>query len=349
MTPTGTGKGTALCRSRRRYLSAGDLRNGRFAEDVLASERLVSVLMVTYRPDEGTFAKCIASVAAQTHRPLELILADNCSHGAVVPKVVESIRSPAGTALNATVSYLALKASQAPRCLVLNPDKELEPRAVSELVAAADSDPDIIGVAPKVKLLAFPSISDSVGIDFAWSGDASQRGLGQIDLGQFDEPEFVPGVTMGASMIRRDAFDETRVGSLDERFFMFFEDVDWSYRAAMQGEVFRSVPSAVVFHFGSASARTKAFNCRRHSKSTLRGYRRGGKWTSTSKPKMPVEICVVALWTSRSAQGERRWDAIEFNLPQTTPRGCGESRTSVYGDRLRRCRSARLRSKGWRP
>jgi GT2 family glycosyltransferase len=154
---------------------------------------------------------------------------------------------------------VALDAAAGPLCLLLNPDAELEPAAADALVTCATQHPEVVGFAPKVKLLAYPDIIDSVGIEFSWNGDASQRGLGQPDLGQFDRVEPIPGVTMGAAMIRRTAFANNRVGRLDERFFMFFEDVDWSMRAAVYGERFLTVPNAVVHHAGSESVQQRSF------------------------------------------------------------------------------------------
>jgi GT2 family glycosyltransferase len=52
-------------------------------------------------------------------------------------------------------------------------------------------------------------------------------------------------------MYRRSALEQ--VGPFDEDFFAFFEDVDWSLRAQVAGFQCRYVPSAVVYHMGSAT------------------------------------------------------------------------------------------------
>ena len=43
------------------------------------------------------------------------------------------------------------------------------------------------------------------------------------------------------------------VGDFDEDFFAFYEDVDWNLRAQLAGFTCRYVPSAVVYHMGSAT------------------------------------------------------------------------------------------------
>jgi GT2 family glycosyltransferase len=235
---------------------------------------LVSVLVVTFNPDEGSLKRCLASVACQTHDNLELILVDNGSSGLPGARLLETVQAAAGDSLPtkfhrqgtntgfAHAMNIAVGAASGSLCLLLNPDTELEPGAVAALVARASQHPEAVGFAPKVKLLAYPDIIDSVGIEFSLGGDAAQRGLGQVDLGQFDAPEPVMGLTLGAALIRRTAFADDEVGRLDERFFMFFEDVDWSMRAGLYGKQFLAVPEAVVLHAGSESVRQRPFNWR---------------------------------------------------------------------------------------
>jgi hypothetical protein len=104
-------------------------------------------------------------------------------------------------------------------------------------------------------LQGYEGILDSVGIDLLLGSEGSQRGLGEPDVGQFDVEERIAGLCFAAALIRRSAFLDESVGGLDDRFFMFYEDVDWSMRASLQGETFWSVPSAHVQHVHSASTR----------------------------------------------------------------------------------------------
>ena len=53
-------------------------------------------------------------------------------------------------------------------------------------------------------------------------------------------------------MARRDAFEE--VGLLDERFFIYKEDVDWCKRFADAGWAVRFYPEAGAIHYGGASS-----------------------------------------------------------------------------------------------
>jgi GT2 family glycosyltransferase len=139
--------------------------------------------------------------------------------------------------------------------LLLNPDAVLDSSAIGALLAAAGRHPEAIGFSPKVMLQGYEGILDSVGIDLLLGSEGSQRGLGEPDVGQFDVEERIAGLCFAAALIRRSAFLDESVGGLDDRFFMFYEDVDWSMRASLQGETFWSVPSAHVQHVHSASTR----------------------------------------------------------------------------------------------
>jgi GT2 family glycosyltransferase len=55
-------------------------------------------------------------------------------------------------------------------------------------------------------------------------------------------------------VFRRDAFE--RVGMLDERYFMYYEDVDWALRSYLSGHTTVFVPDAVAHHEHAASTRS---------------------------------------------------------------------------------------------
>ncbi|MGH7611271.1 MAG: glycosyltransferase family 2 protein [Candidatus Dormibacteria bacterium] len=227
---------------------------------------LVSVLVVTYEPDLVLLEECLQSVAqAAAEVCLELVVVDN------------SDQEPARAVLErATHGAYALHARYAPQrrnlgyaaatnaglalcrgelVLLLNPDARLSCGALPRLVEAAKRRPEAAGFAPKILLSDPGVVLDSVGMVLHPDGPGAQRGLGQADIGQYDLEEKVPGPCFAAALIRRRAFEPDRVGLLDRRYFMFYEDVDWSQRAQVLGESFWTVPKAVVLHFHSATTR----------------------------------------------------------------------------------------------
>lgn len=260
----------------------------------------VSAVVVTYRPDPEMLRTCLDSLLGSSGRPQELVIVDNSPDPAPVERLTRelvSAREATGVRVRllpqarnlgyAAATNRGIRASSAELVLLLNPDARLAPLALRELTAAAASHPGFLGFAPKV-LLSFPApVIDSVGMSFGRGAEGSQRGLGQADAGQYDRPEVVAGLCFSAALIRRGAFSAGRVGELDERYFMFYEDVDWSLRAALLGERFRTVPSAEVVHFHSASTRSLGGGFK------LRLIQRNLIWTAVKNLEAPAALRVL--------------------------------------------------------
>jgi GT2 family glycosyltransferase len=134
---------------------------------------------------------------------------------------------------------------------LLNNDLELDPGALGALVEAMDADPEAGSAAPKLCDFRERGVIDGAGDLFLWRGHGHRRGHGERDRGQYDQPGEIFGACGGASVYRRVALQS--VGGFDESFGAYFEDVDWSLRAQLAGWRCRYVPSAVVFHMGSAT------------------------------------------------------------------------------------------------
>ena len=139
--------------------------------------------------------------------------------------------------------------------LVLNFDIRLLPGAVAAMVAVGESHPRVAAVAPKILLHDYPGHLDALGTQVHPGFLASNRGIGQPDLGQFDAVEPVMGACFGAALIRRCAWEE--VGALWEPYFLYYEDVDWCWRARLRGWLLLSCPEAGVIHRHSWLLRDK--------------------------------------------------------------------------------------------
>jgi GT2 family glycosyltransferase len=225
----------------------------------------VSVVVVTYDPAPEMLGECLDSLARSAAAPREVVVVDNSRQHDAVEKLVRrtlpSALGPIFLPQTSNLGYAAatnagVAASSAELVLLLNPDAALEPAALAELCEAASARPETLGFAPKIRLSDPGVVIDSVGMAIGRDGVGVQRGLGQADLGQYDRPERVAGVCFAAALVRRRGFAPQSVGALDERYFMYYEDVDWSMRAAIMGEEFRTVPRAVVRHLHSGSTRS---------------------------------------------------------------------------------------------
>jgi GT2 family glycosyltransferase len=129
--------------------------------------------------------------------------------------------------------------------LVLNDDTELAESAVVRMVAVMDADPHLGAVVPEVvdgagrtaaTRLAYPTLRRSL----------------RYDLTGVGEPEDEEGWLQGCCLLLRVAA-LADVGLFDERFFLFYEDVDLSRRLTAAGWTLGTCARAVVVHTGHAS------------------------------------------------------------------------------------------------
>jgi GT2 family glycosyltransferase len=221
-------------------------------------------VVLSYEPEAKHLTRCVASLRASTYRHIEVVLVDNGSRNGVCAQVaaqhpeVKFVPLPRNTGFSGGINR-GVEGASGSLVFLVNPDAEVEPDTITTLVDAARRRPDAVGFAPKMLFSHDHDLIDSVGTAIDDMGAAFNRGIGQFDIGQYDWEEPVMGACFGAAMIRREAFLPHRVGMLDERFFLYYEDVDWCLRATLLGEHFWSVPAARVYHVHSATTRLQAY------------------------------------------------------------------------------------------
>lgn len=218
------------------------------------SSSLVSAVIVGYNSQEW-FEECLESLFAQTYSPLEIIVVDNASSDDSVEWLKANYPGVKLLCLETTRSLAyainqGVAAAIGSHFLILNPDVRLEPDAVSQMVAVAQSDPLTAAVAAKLKFGWAPAFLNGLGNRVQTSSWGTDNAIGYLDLGQFDTWSEVPSACFAASLIPRTAWEA--VGSVDEGFPLYYEDSEWSYRARMLGYTVRLAPQAVIYHaFGS--------------------------------------------------------------------------------------------------
>lgn len=81
---------------------------------------------------------------------------------------------------------------------------------------------------------------------------ASHRGVDEVDKGQYDTEMETPFIT-GCSMAVRASLVE-KIGALDDKYYLYLEDLDWCLR--IQGAGYRTLyyPMSVVWHVNAGSS-----------------------------------------------------------------------------------------------
>jgi GT2 family glycosyltransferase len=94
-------------------------------------------------------------------------------------------------------------------------------------------------------------IVNNVGSVIIEGGYGADRGFLEPDDGQYDAPAEVFAWCGGSVLFRPDYLAD--VGLFDERFFLYYEDTDLSWRGRSRGWRYRYVPDARVRHIHAAS------------------------------------------------------------------------------------------------
>jgi GT2 family glycosyltransferase len=81
---------------------------------------------------------------------------------------------------------------------------------------------------------------------------ASHRGVDEVDHGQYDTEEETQFITGCSMMIRASVFD--RIGMLDDRYYLYLEDLDYCVCAKNAGFSLRYVPSSILWHVNAGSS-----------------------------------------------------------------------------------------------
>lgn len=80
---------------------------------------------------------------------------------------------------------------------------------------------------------------------------ASHRGVDEVDVGQYDQPIDTSFVTGCSMMIARGVIEA--VGYLDDKFFLYLEDFDYSLRVKRAGFRVMYCPKSILWHINAGS------------------------------------------------------------------------------------------------
>lgn len=127
----------------------------------------------------------------------------------------------------------------------VNPDTQAEPDWLCELVRPLVVDPAIGLTTSKIVLIDNPEVINTCGNDLTLTGIATCRLAGEA-AGKVVADEDVVAVSGAACAIWKDLF--FRLGGFDERFWMYLEDTDLSWRARLAGYRCRLAARSIVAH-----------------------------------------------------------------------------------------------------
>jgi GT2 family glycosyltransferase len=215
----------------------------------------LTVVLPNYNGRE-LLEEMLPSVVRQTLKPADIVVVDDCSDDDSVDYLrsewpqVRVVRLPVRSGVTAALNA-CLHAAQTELVGLFNNDMQLAPDCLHELVGELDRHREVGSVTPKMLDFVDRSLLDGAGDLLSWRGGGMRRGHEERDTGQYDRALDVFGPCGGAALYRRTSLQA--VGDFDEDYFAYYEDIDWAFRAQLLGIGCRYVPTAVLFHRGSAT------------------------------------------------------------------------------------------------
>ena len=215
----------------------------------------VTAVVVVHDTTAPRLQRCLQSVRSSTDVTVEVLVVDNASPRPVDAPLADRVLTRSTNGGFAAGVNDGVRAAAHPWIVVLNDDAVVAPDAIRRCVDALEASGDVaVAASPKVLFAGVePPTIDSCGIVVRPSGEAFSAGAGQPDIGQFDDDREVMGPCMSAAVFRAAAF--RNVGLLDERYFLYYEDVDWALRCHLAGLRTLFVPDALAWHEHAASTR----------------------------------------------------------------------------------------------
>ncbi|HOG48751.1 MAG TPA: glycosyltransferase family 2 protein [Anaerolineae bacterium] len=240
----------------------------------------LAIVIVNYNTRD-LLRDCLASIqASRIEGRCAVYVVDNHSSDgsaamvrAEFPNVLvteQATNSGYATANNVGLRAAGFAGGVAPRyALLLNPDTLLEPEALAQMLAFMEAYPEAGAAGPKLVRQdgsldracrrSFPSPESAFyrlsGLSrlFPRHPRFGRYNLGYLDPGQLAEVDSL----VGAFMLMRGAVLE-EVGLLDERFFMYGEDIDLCYRIKERGYKVYYNPAVTVLHYKGAASRQRS-------------------------------------------------------------------------------------------
>jgi GT2 family glycosyltransferase/glycosyltransferase involved in cell wall biosynthesis len=221
----------------------------------------LSVIVVNFRGADDTIT-CLRALRTELDYPadrLQLVCVENASGDDSARRIRAAVPGVTLVESQANLGFaggcnLGAQHATGEVIALLNNDARPDRAWATSAVAVLRADPTVAAVASRVLDWDGERV-DYVDAGLTWFGmgykpDAG-RPLSELTTDRHETPRDVLFATGAAMFVRADVFAE--VGGFDERFFMFYEDVDLGWRLNLRGWRVRYEPASLAYHRHHAS------------------------------------------------------------------------------------------------
>jgi GT2 family glycosyltransferase len=277
----------------------------------------VAIIVLTWNQRDLTL-DCLASLAAMDYAVdrLHIIVVDNGSKDSTATAVRESFpqvtvlenSNNLGFAEGNNVGIRRALEANPDYIMLLNNDTTVEPDMLQQLLRVIEPDSTVGIVGPKMLYFDRFDTIWCAGSMINWNtGETVRLQAEQPDQSAADAVRPVDFITACAILLRREVID--RIGLLDPRFFIYYEETDWCARASEAGWRILYVPRARLYHKVSAAMGTTSpatdYYMVRNSFLFLSKHRTGLKRLTTLVKTGYRHSLAIAAFTVKSHNGRR--------------------------------------------
>ncbi len=195
--------------------------------------------------------------------------------------------------------------------LLLNSDTIVRPGALRALLDAATTHPEAGIIGPRLEWLDGESqrscFRDAGPLDefvAAAATGAVSRVLGRdsVALPVQDEPGLAENVSFACALIRRDVFEQ--IGLLDENYYLYFDDVDFCWRARKAGWKVLYWPASRVVHLMGRSNPMESLAAQRKPRPGYY-YESRARYFAKRGGRLHLWLANLAWWAGRTISWSR--------------------------------------------
>ena len=225
-------------------------------------DKKTAIILLNWNSFECTM-DCIESLKAISNDDYDIILVDNNSEDhsgdklaaanldLIYLKLSDNRGFTGGN--NAGISYSLSHNYQ--YTLLLNNDTFVEPDFLDVLVSYLDENQGTGAIQPQIYFNHNRKLLWNGGSWFnPWTGNDYVEGTGKTSSKTSENIKQPDWLTGCALLIRNDVI--RKIGLLNESLFMYYEDVDYSFRIKKAGYSLIYYPKSVIYHIAGASTRT---------------------------------------------------------------------------------------------
>ncbi|MFD2934551.1 glycosyltransferase family 2 protein [Spirosoma flavum] len=219
---------------------------------------LISLITINYNQAVVT-CDLLESTRTLTYPRFEIIVVDNGSREDPTERIqqgnypnVKVLVSPENLGFSGG-NNLGIRQAKGDYIFLLNNDTIVTPDLLEQLLKPFFQNP-LVGVScPKIRYYDQPTIIQYAGYHplNEYTGQTWAVGLMEPDLGQYEQPGPTYFAHGAAMMVSRAVLE--KAGSLDDSFFLYYEELDWSMRIRRAGFQIYYQPKALIYHRESMS------------------------------------------------------------------------------------------------